>query len=389
MGSSKNTRKQLDRVGSRLGHLQAAVTEFYHSGQCGNWTGEARLLDVPVPFIDLATHFLVTWLDWSSLFARWRYWYGSDGETFQTLFDLDGRCRDMAKQLAEDSVFRTALATHIAGELNDFKTVDYSSDAETEDLLDPLLWGNDMASVAALMASASDAPAEDTARDLEDQLKSWTEYLYTICAKSKDARIAKSLSYYKRTRLLFTNTQETRSGSFLEGLLSRINPTIMTMRDYTTYVNAGIILDNWLGDLHNCLNPILTETGYSSLIDDILDSGMPAPVAGMPINLIPGTYTGACNKFLVAFSRGSTGPLSFATVLAKVRSHLIRCSPAMATTEHGTIAVVVFCDHWDAEVFKSDFYDDFAAFAAKGVEFVFELAASPRTEFTQINVKFK
>jgi hypothetical protein len=60
----------------------------------------------------------------------------------------------------------------------------------------------------------------------------------------------------------------------------------------------------------------------------------------------------------------------------------------MATTERGTIAVAVFCDHWDAEVFKSDFYDDFAAFAAKGVEFVFELAASPHTEFTQIKVKF-
>jgi len=387
MGSSKNTRKHLDRAGSRLRHLQSAVAEFYQSGQGGDWAEEARLLDEPVPAIDLATHFLVTWLDWNSLFARWRYWYGSDGASFQTLSALDSRCQDTAMQLAQDRVFRVALVSLITGEFNDFKTVDWTFDAEPDGVLDSLLWGNDMAAVAALVTSAPDTPAEDAVRSLEVELKSWTENLYTHCDESPDARFAQALCHYKKTRLLFSNPHDTQPASLLEGLLSRINPTIMPTRDYNPNTDASTILDTWLGDLHNCIDPILTETGYSSLIDDILETGLPAPLAGMPANLIPGSHSGACQPFLVAFSRGATGPLSFATVLAKVRSHLIRCARAPVTFGNPTMAVAFFCDHWDADVFAADFHEDFAAFHAQGVRFAFELAASPRAKFTNINVE--
>jgi len=387
MGSSKNTRKHLDRSGSRLGHLQLAVAEFYQSGQGGDWAEEARLLDEPVPAIDLATHFLVTWLDWTSLFTRWRYWYGSDPESFQALSALDSTCRNIATRLACDSGFRVALVSLITGEFNDFKTVDWTFDAEPDDVLDSLLWGNDMAAVAALMTSASDTPQEDVVRSLEVQLKSWTENLYTHCTESPDTRFAQALSHYKKTRLLFSKPHDTQPASFLERLLSQTNPTIMTMRHYNTDTDASTILDTWLGDLHKCLHPILTEAGYSSLIDDILDAGLPAPLAGMPVNLIPGSHTGACQPFLVAFSRGATGPLSFATVLAKVRSHLIRCNRVAATFGNPTMAVAFFCNHWDAEVFAADFQEDFAAFHAQGVRCAFELAASPHARLTQLHVE--
>jgi hypothetical protein len=387
MGLNNSTRKHLDRVASRLGHLQAAVTEFYNSGQGGDWMQDAHLPGEPTPAIELASHFLVVWLDWTSLFTRWRYWYGSAPESFQALSAVDSTCRDIATRLACDSGFRGALVSLITGEFKDFKTVDWTFDAEHDDVLDSLLWANDMATAAALMNSASDAPSENAVRSLEVQLKSWTENLYTHCTESPDARFAQALSHYKKTRLLFSNPHDTLPASFLEGLLSRTNPSIMPTRDYNPNTDASTILDTWLGDLHNCIDPILTEADYSSLIDDILDTGLPAPLAGMPANLIPGSHSGACQPFLIAFSRGATGPFSFATVLAKVRSHLIRCARAPITFGRPSISVAFFCDHWDAEVFKSDFHDDFAAFHAQGVLFVFELAASPRAKFTNIHVK--
>ena len=155
---------------------------------------------------------------------------------------------------------------------------------------------------------------------------------------------------------------------------------------------ANAIISNQLNPLIERLHGIIADRGYPGLIDIIeRPDSSTSQWLGSGINVIPSDRNAQCCPLLVAFSSGSTrGRMRYAKTLAAIRTHLIDCAPPTPRSGHATQVVVMFCDSWDTALFDDEFFDDFARFHARGVEFVFVLAGSARAPslLSEVHVSF-
>jgi hypothetical protein len=392
MSRFKETQAQIKVDSNALRRVHRVIKSILDSANQPLWTKHIPLPKSKdlVPAWRLAQHFLITWIEWSSLLARWRSLYPSAHESSDWLKRYDHDFRKTAQELAADDTLLALISSDISSYVQRESTAPINANSA----LDQLLSLDELVMLADWLASSSASP-DNPIGNLVVQLQTGISGRYDLLPKKFHPWVDSCLEHYRRSKLQYTFERSNSNDSFLL-LLTNTKP-LTTMieihreRSQDNYNAIGVI-EKHLPSLLNELQKYIGEAGYRDLIDDLLDGNPPSIVTAPHINILPGSGSGSCAPLLIAFSSGESkrSPIGYSNVLGEIRSHLIKCGPGRTSSSSATQVVVLFCDFWDSAEFDS-FFNDFATFHSQGVEFIFLLSGAPRKRsvFNEVKVFFK
>lgn len=135
-----------------------------------------------------------------------------------------------------------------------------------------------------------------------------------------------------------------------------------------------------VSEVSHRVDGFLAEGGsLSELISDLIsESERPgSSLTSSPINIIPGLSKGHCHPVLVALASGNRGANGLASILEKVKTHMVSCSGV-------TRLALVYTDYWDAKMYDADHRSTLGAISAKGATIIYLLAPWKGTKTVMI-----
>jgi hypothetical protein len=333
----------------------------------------------PVERAFLADYFLTTWTEWRGLYERYPRYFGRPEESLPHQWHQTAhQCRHLADRLFRDDSLGRVLADTWA-----------EQEGQSGDVMQP--GSADGPDAAVLYRSAvrnylrlNTLAGRDASRNFVDG--AWgrcADVAHRADAQCKGLILQASptireavlwhLRHYRHAALALSWLDGTPV-SALDHLLREDRPMLFAMEErHPAFRLRGENAEEVRRVLLR-IQQAIAEIGYNSFLEDVTSTafvgGRDSPLGGPDVMLVPGPARERLSTILVGITKGSRKGtrLGFPRVMQQLQALLSQANGRV-------LFVLVLCDSWDSEGFRSQHLPEIRKFAA--IPFLFLLVGSP------------
>lgn len=334
---------------------------------------------IPVERSFLADYFLTTWTEWRSLYERYPRYFGRPLESIPLQWHRTAdHCRHLAASLFRDGSLGDILATTWAEQEAESGSTTQNGIADGPDAV--ALYRGIVRSHLRLSAL--------TAREVEDEDSAGTwrrcaevarradvqwQGVFSQAPEDTQGAVRWHLRHYRHSSLELSWLNGT-THSALGRLGDEDRPPTLAARSWFPALNLP---DGKAQEVQRVLVRIgqaVAEIGYESFVEDVISKdfagGPDSPLGSSDVTLVPGPRPERLASIVVGVTRGNKprARLGFPTVMSQIK--------ALLTAGRDQVAfVLVLCDTWDLEGFRSQHLGELHRFSP--LPFLFLLVGSP------------